>query len=140
MHQPHSSARAVHPPRTTPLSHTGVRDLVLCLAVLAFSVAACGRSPGDPLGDGAPDPSAVALVRQAALPITGAAADYDPLIQLVGDARIVMLGEATHGTHEFYQERARITERLIAEKGFSAVAIEGDWPDAYRVNAYVRGL
>ena len=58
---------------------------------------------------------------------------------LVGDARIVLLGEASHGTHEFYRERARITKRLIAEHGFTALAIEGDWPDAYRVNRYIRG-
>jgi erythromycin esterase-like protein len=49
------------------------------------------------------------------------------------------VGEATHGTHEFYHERAQITKRLIAEKSFSAVAVEADWPDAYRVNRYVRG-
>ncbi len=58
---------------------------------------------------------------------------------MVGDARVVLLGEATHGTHEFYRERARITQRLIVEKGFTAVAVEGDWPRAYRVNRYVRG-
>ena len=60
-------------------------------------------------------------------------------MELVGAARIVLLGEASHGTHEFYRERARITKRLIGELGFTAVAIEGDWPDAYRVNRYVRG-
>jgi erythromycin esterase-like protein len=52
---------------------------------------------------------------------------------------VVLLGEATHGTHEFYRERAFITRRLIAEKGFAAVAVEADWPDAYRINRYVRG-
>jgi erythromycin esterase-like protein len=52
----------------------------------------------------------------------------------------VLIGEASHGTHEFYRERARITTRLIAEKGFSAVAVEADWPDAYRVNSYARGV
>src|SRR5262249_42204682 len=57
----------------------------------------------------------------------------------IGDARLVLVGEATNGTHEFYRERAFITERLIAEKGFSAVAVEADGPDAYRVNRYVRG-
>jgi erythromycin esterase-like protein len=57
----------------------------------------------------------------------------------VGDARFVLLGEASHGTHEFYRERAQITKRLIREKGFHAVAVEADWPDAYRVNRYVRG-
>ena len=65
--------------------------------------------------------------------------DYDPLLALIGNARIVLLGEASHGTHEFYRERARITKRLISEHGFTAVAIEGDWPDAYRVNRHVRG-
>ena len=63
---------------------------------------------------------------------------YDRLLDLVGEARFVLIGEATHGTHEFYEERARITQRLILEKGFSAVAVEADWPDAYRVNRYVR--
>ena len=65
--------------------------------------------------------------------------DYDPLVEFVGDARFVLLGEASHGTHEFYRERAQITKRLIAEKGFTAVAVEADFPDAYRLNRYVRG-
>ena len=52
----------------------------------------------------------------------------------------MLLGEASHGTHEFYRERAEITKRLIEEKGFTAVAVEADWPDAYRVNRYVRGV
>src|SRR5437868_13924912 len=80
-----------------------------------------------------------AAIRAIAHPITGAAADYDPLLDLIGDARFVLIGEASHGTHEFYRERALITRRLIAEKGFTAVAVEADWPDAYRVNRYVRG-
>lgn len=74
------------------------------------------------------------------MPITGASSDYDPLIADVADADFVLLGEATHGTHEFYRERARISERLIREYGFGAVAIEGDWPETERVNRYVRGL
>ncbi len=72
--------------------------------------------------------------------LTGATNDYHALLDLIGDSRFVLLGEATHGTHEFYRERARITQHLITEKGFSAVAVEADWPDAYRVNRYVRGL
>lgn len=79
-------------------------------------------------------------VREAAHPLTGAASDYDPLMELIGDARFVLIGEASHGTHEFYRERAEITKRLIQEKGFTAVAVEADWPDAYRVNRYVRGV
>jgi erythromycin esterase-like protein len=73
-------------------------------------------------------------------PLTGAPADYDPLLALVDEAHFVLLGEASHGTHEFYRERAQITRRLIQEKGFTAVAVEADWPDAYRVNRYVRGV
>jgi erythromycin esterase-like protein len=89
-----------------------------------------------------PELSSAALIdtlRESAHPLTGAARDYDPLLRLIGDARFVLLGEASHGTHEFYKARADITRRLITEKGFNAVAVEADWPDAYRVNCYVRG-
>ncbi|MGB8389233.1 erythromycin esterase family protein [Mycobacterium sp.] len=64
----------------------------------------------------------------------------ETLEQLIGDARIVLIGESSHGTHEFYEARAAITKWLIEEKGFCAVAAEADWPDAYRVNRYVRGI
>lgn len=87
-----------------------------------------------------PANNVVGAVRDAAQPLTGASADYDLLLERIGDARLVLLGEATHGTHEFYRERAQITKRLIAEKGFTAVAVEADWPDAYRINRYVRGI
>jgi erythromycin esterase-like protein len=80
-----------------------------------------------------------AVIRDAARPITGSAHDYDSLLELIGDAQVVLLGEASHGTHEFYRERARITQRLIEEEDFAAVAVEADWPDAYRVNRWVRG-
>lgn len=66
-------------------------------------------------------------------------ADLDPLIERIGDARYVLLGEATHGTSEFYRWRDRLSRRLIAEQGFSFVAVEGDWPDCYRINGYVKG-
>ncbi len=65
--------------------------------------------------------------------------DLDPLLERIGDARYVLLGEASHGTHEYYQRRARISRRLIEEKGFRFIAVEGDWPDCYRVNRYVQG-
>src|SRR5215204_1665696 len=67
------------------------------------------------------------------------AADLDPLLERIGDARYVLLGEASHGTHEYYLWRARMSRRLIAEKGFRFIAVEGDWPDCYRVNRYVQG-
>ncbi|MFG1925870.1 erythromycin esterase family protein [Cryptosporangium sp. NPDC048952] len=65
--------------------------------------------------------------------------DLDPLLDRVGDARVVMLGEASHGTHDFYCWRADLTRRLIEERGFSFVAVEGDWPDCDRVDRAVRG-
>src|SRR6266850_2366943 len=85
-------------------------------------------------------PTSVESIRTRAQVLNGDARDYDALINAIGDARLVLIGEATHGTHEFYQERAVITDRLITEKGFTAVAVEADWPDAYRVNRYVRGM
>ena len=72
--------------------------------------------------------------------LRGDASRYDGLLALIGDARFALLGEASHGTQEFYRERAEITKRLIVEKRFTAVAVEADWPDAWRVNRYVRGL
>ncbi len=78
-------------------------------------------------------------MRREALLLDRGPADFDSMLNLVGDARFVLIGEASHGTHEFYRERAQLTKRLIEERGFSAVAVEADWPDAYRVNRYVRG-
>jgi erythromycin esterase-like protein len=83
--------------------------------------------------------AAARAVEQSAQPLTGAPADFDGLLSMVGQARYVLIGEASHGTHEFYRIRAEITKRLIREHGFSAVAVEADWPDAYRVNRFVRG-
>lgn len=80
------------------------------------------------------------LIRQAAQPLVGGNRDYDDLLSAIGDARFVLIGEASHGTHEFYSTRAQITRRLIEEMGFTAVLVEADWPDAYRVNRYVRGF
>jgi erythromycin esterase-like protein len=74
------------------------------------------------------------------VPFDGSPRPYERLLEKIGDARFVLLGEATHGTHEFYRQRAIITEQLIAMKGFDAVAIEADWPDAHRVHRFVRRL
>src|SRR5262249_25003028 len=65
--------------------------------------------------------------------------DLDPLLERIGDARYVLLGEASHGTHVYYTWRAALSRRLVEEKGFSFLAVEGDWPDCYRVNRYVKG-
>ena len=83
--------------------------------------------------------SLVKLVHDSAESLTGSLRDYDSLLDLVGDARFVLLGEGSHGTHEFYRERAQITKRLINERSFDAVIVEADWPDAYRVNRFVQG-
>lgn len=65
--------------------------------------------------------------------------DLDPLIDYIGNSKYVLLGEASHGTHEYYTWRAKITQRLIQEKGFSFIGVEGDWPDCYRLNCYAKG-
>src|SRR5262245_53173033 len=80
----------------------------------------------------------LAAVRSASRPLRSPS-DLDPLLDRVGDARCVLLGEASHGTHEYYTWRAEISKRLIEEKGFSLIAVEEDWPDCYRVNRFVRG-
>ncbi|MGW0179132.1 erythromycin esterase family protein [Nocardia sp. NPDC003345] len=79
------------------------------------------------------------VLRAAAVEAPGGVPPWDVLDDLIGDARFVLIGESSHGTHEFYSARAEITRRLIEQHGFSAVAAEADWPDAYRVNRYVRG-
>lgn len=78
-------------------------------------------------------------VRSRALPLEHDA-DLDPLLDRIGDSRYVLLGEASHGTADYYTWRAAISRRLIREKGFSFIAVEGDWPDCYRVNRYVKSL
>jgi erythromycin esterase-like protein len=80
-----------------------------------------------------------ALITEAAQPISGARDDYDALVDRARTARLVLIGESTHGTLDFYRERIRITRRLIEEHRFAGVAIEGDWPDSYRVHRYVQG-
>src|SRR3954451_6985591 len=76
-------------------------------------------------------------IARIASPLEGPA-DLDPLLDRIGDPRDVLLGEASHGTAESYEWRARISHRLILEKGFSFIAVEGDWPDCYRVTRYVK--
>ncbi len=78
-------------------------------------------------------------IRENSYPLAGCTEDYAPLLDLIGSSRLVLIGEASHGTHEFYRTRAYITKRLIHEKGFNAVAVEADWPDAHRVNRFVLG-
>jgi len=90
-------------------------------------------------GRGTRPATLAALIREAAEPIAEIdEVDLDPLLDRIGPARVVLLGEATHGTAEFYQMRARITRELITKRGFTIVAVEADWPDAARVDRYVR--
>jgi erythromycin esterase-like protein/predicted phosphoribosyltransferase len=115
-----------------------VRALLAASASMASTESdaptAAGQSTAEP-----PDDPALAAVRRAALPVDDDDAAHDALLRRIGDATLVLIGEASHGTEEFYRLRAGITRRLIAERGFTAVAAEADWPDAYRVNRYVRG-
>jgi erythromycin esterase-like protein len=80
----------------------------------------------------------VSSIKQWAYPLQSKN-DLKPLFKYIGDARIVMLGEASHGTHEYYTWRTYITKKLIEEKGFNFIAVEGDWPDCYRLNRFVKG-
>src|SRR5437899_2156900 len=81
----------------------------------------------------------VDAVRDAACLLAGSRKDHNPLLELAEGVKFVCLGEATHGSHELYRERARITQRLIAEQGFNAVVVEADWPDADRANRWAQG-
>ena len=80
----------------------------------------------------------VSAIQQCAYPLESKA-DLGPLFDYIGDSRIVMLGEGSHGTHEYYQWRTYISRKLIEEKGFNFIAVEGDWPDCYRLNRFVKG-
>lgn len=86
----------------------------------------------------APDGQVSQLLRRHAQPFTGERREFDSLLELIGDSSFVLIGEASHGTHEFYKTRIDLTQRLIEEKGFNVVAAEADWPDAWRVNRYVK--
>jgi erythromycin esterase-like protein len=116
-----------------------LHTLRLSLATfLGLSALACATAPPGP-----PVPAASAgqlhALRAHASPITGSPDDYNELLEMVGDHQFVLLGESTHGTREFYRERARLTRRLIEEKGFTVLVLEADWPDAYDLNAFVHG-
>lgn len=80
------------------------------------------------------------IIRKHVQAFAGYTNELNNLLDLIGDASFVLIGEASHGTHEYYQTRAQITKRLIEEKGFNAIAVEADWPDAWRVNRYVKGI
>jgi erythromycin esterase len=105
-----------------------LRISILCL-LFAVSAGALADIPDD-------DP--VGLLRERAIPIAGAG-DLDPLLDAIGGRRLVLLGEASHGTSEFYTWRAAISRRLIEEKGFRFIAVEGDWASSYRLNRYIQG-
>ncbi|NMH97067.1 erythromycin esterase family protein [Pseudonocardia acidicola] len=104
-----------------------VRDLLR-----AAAASAPARAGGRLLSD-------TDVIRSAAIPTEEGVPPDEVLFDRVGDTHVVLIGEASHGTRDFYAARAAMTRRLIEEKGFCAVAVEADWPDAYRVNRYVRG-
>ena len=111
-------------------------SLTLILSLLGGSGAPTTQGTRSPQ----PTPTGpAASIRATAIPITGDVRSLDPLVRMATGRTYVLLGEATHGTHEFYRTRADITRRLITEGGFDAVVIEGDWPATQRVNRFVRG-
>src|SRR5437016_980694 len=89
-----------------------------------------------------PDSRLADRLHEVVRPLEGFGDDFEPLVRQIAvtNARVVLIGEASHGTHEFYKLRADLTKRLIKEHGFGAVIAEADWPDAWRVNRFVRGF
>jgi erythromycin esterase-like protein/predicted phosphoribosyltransferase len=98
------------------------------------------KTPTTPAPPTAVVPSPADQVRRVAVDAPAGIPPLQVLDDLIGDARVVLIGESSHGTHEFYQARAEITKWLVDRKGFLGVAAEADWPDAYRVNRFVRGI
>ncbi|WP_170164815.1 erythromycin esterase family protein [Thiocapsa rosea] len=127
------------------------RAIARTQARLAWRVLLCALLPlwalacvAEPVSDSVSEPvdgwgDAVALLREAALPLE-TPSDLDPIVARAKDRRLVLLGEASHGTSEFYSWRAALTRRLIQEGDFRFVAVEGDWVPIYRLNRYVKGL
>jgi erythromycin esterase-like protein len=113
--------------------------LLVAALILPLTALAVQRDVPGERSEAVPPPS-IAALKHAARPVTGAAGDYADILAAAAGARRILLGESTHGTHEYYRERARLTERLIREHGVNGVAIEGDWSATQRVNLYVRGL
>jgi erythromycin esterase len=116
-----------------------MKKIVLYLLVFIFNIITAACSPE---GEETINPAGTSPTET--LPATGITTlqseqDLDALLNQIGNARYVLLGEASHGTAEFYTWRAAITRRLIQEKGFNVIAVEGDWPAAYEVNRYIRG-
>ena len=108
------------------------------LYIMISSIAAIQACRNQSSAIQAADQPAVSALQRASRPLE-TEKDLDSLLAAIGNSRYVLLGEASHGTAEFYQWRAAITRRLIQEKGFTMVSVEGDWPDAYAVNQYVQG-
>ena len=127
-------------------------NLARAAAFLILGLASCGgggSSPGARAPESSPSSapasppatgSNAAAIAAAARPIAGSDEDYADIIAATRRSMRILLGESTHGTHEYYRERARLSERLVREHGIVAIAIEGDWSPTYRVNLYVRGL
>src|SRR3954470_2555789 len=84
-----------------------------------------------------PDQAIIAALREQVLPLR-TEDDLDAVLDHIGDASLVLMGEASHGTSEFYQLRASLSKRLIVERGFDAIAVEADWPDALQVSRFVQ--
>ncbi len=136
-----SSTAGVSPTAASPSPGTGVTTTAggVTAPTAELTATAITASPTEAMSS-ARTTGAGALVdaiREMARPLKDSD-DLDPLLERVGDAHYVLLGEASHGTSEYYTWRARISQRLISEKGFSFIAVEGEWQDCYRVNQYVR--
>ena len=111
-----------------------MKNIFIYSLLLLFPLFSCEKEEAAQ----ADDEQEAGLLGDAAYPLESTD-DLDVLIKDIGEARYVLLGEASHGTSEYYTWRAEISKRLIEEKGFDIIAVEGDWPDLYRLNQYIRG-
>ena len=114
-----------------------MRTLLAATLITAGVLIAPGCASAPP--SAAVPPDQLDSLRGLVVSVTGSSADYDDIVEMVGDDHFVLLGDSTHGTREFYRERARLTRRLIEEKGFTIVALEANWPDAYQLNEFIHG-
>ncbi len=114
-----------------------MRRWFLCRVVLSFMAITWMPGQAELAADSTAD--IVTYLNTRSVPLHSAV-DLDPLMQRIGDARIVLLGESSHGTSEYYTWRKKISQRLITEKGFDFIVVEGDWPSCYGINRYVKHL
>ncbi len=117
--------------------HYMIKNIILFSFLLAIPLYSCNDDEVSPQSE-EQEEQETSVLEEASYPLQ-TISDLDVLLNEIGGSRYVLLGEASHGTSEYYTWRAEISKRLIEEKGFNIIAVEGDWPALYRLNQYIRG-